>query len=300
MSANVARTPFGVSEFVSRIEENELERLQAQPGFIEAVRSSAAGGVELYRNAPVLNAIVNDRGRLIISSMALYLHFLSEQDPSVALTAGRLKAIAVEQGVCSAGRAAAVVALMRWGGYLAPAAPKPGERWERLVVTPKLLATIKERWAMQLTVMSRLLPEAQDALEHLDDPRFVAAYSIAQGEHFFAGFRFVDYAPEIAVFGDRNAGLLILLSFVAQGASPERAAPETVNVSISALARRFGVSRPHVISVLRDAQQAGLIEREGEEVRISERLSRAVERFHAVLYLFNLYSVRRGLQACSG
>src|SRR5690242_17648468 len=103
------------------IRNGDLDRLMALPGFADGARASAAAMTELYRGSSLLNAVVNDRGRFVIASMALYLHFLGERDPSVRLTAGRLKAAAVGQGVCSPGRAAAVIALMRWGGYLAPA-----------------------------------------------------------------------------------------------------------------------------------------------------------------------------------
>lgn len=284
---------------MASIEHGDLDRLMARPGFMETVRASATAMSELYRGSRLLNAIVNDRGRFIIGSTALYLHFLGEQDPGVKLTAGRLKALAVEQGVGSPGRAAAVIALMRWGGYLAPAPAAPGERSERLRVTGKLIETVAERWRLQLKAMRAFLPEAEETLARLDDPRFAAAYAIAQGDEFFAGFRFIDQTPELAVFFERNGGFMILLSLVAQGSGPERAAPETVNVSISALARRFGVSRAHVITLFRDAQEQSLLERSGDQVRLGETLRGAVERFFGLVYLFNLDCGRRAAEACA-
>jgi hypothetical protein len=287
-------------DIVAEIENGGVERLIALPGFVEAARASAKAMSELYRGAPLLNAVVNDRGRLVIASMALYLHFLGERDPDVKLTAGRLKAHATAQGVCSAGRAAAVIALMRWGGYLASAPAEPGERSERLAATPKLLEMAAERWSMQLRAMSGFLPEAGEILERLNDPRFAAAFAIAQGEEFFSGFRFVDQTPELEPFFDRNGGLLILFSLVAQGSGQAHAAAETATISISGLARRFGVSRPHVIALFRDAQDRDLLERQGDQLRLGEGLRAAIDRFFGLVYLFNLTCGRQAAQACRG
>ena len=71
------------------------------------------------------------------------------------------------------------------------------------------------------------------------------------------------------------------------------------NVSISALARRFGVSRPHVIALFRDAQELGLLVREGDQVRLSETLRAAIDRFFGLLYLFNLACGRQAAEACA-
>lgn len=248
----------------------------------------------MYR-AKLLNVIVNDRGRFMISSLALYLHFRSQRDAATTLTAGRLRTLSVQLGLCSSGRAAAMIALMRWGGYLAPIATAAGERSQRLMVTGRLIAHLIERWRMQLTIMVPLFPEAQVALDRLEDPDFVAAFGLAQSQQFVSGFRFVDHTPELAVFFDRNAGLMVLLTLAAMGSGDDRLMPEAAQVSISALARRFGVSRPHVIALLRDAEAQGLLRRSGEEVRIGDALDRALEHFFALLFLVNLAAVRTAL-----
>jgi hypothetical protein len=148
---------------------------------------------------------------------------------------------------------------------------------------------------MQMTVMARLFPEAAIALQRLDDPRFISAFALAQSSQFVAGFRFVDHVPELAVFFDRNGGLMILLTLVAMGAGERRTAPERVVISIRALARRFGVSRPHVTGILRAAEAQGLLRRAGEEVWIEDVLNGAVEHFYALVYLLNLAAIRTAL-----
>jgi DNA-binding GntR family transcriptional regulator len=62
-----------------------------------------------------------------------------------------------------------------------------------------------------------------------------------------------------------------------------------IALSISALAGRFGVSRVHVRTLLRDAEAAGLIERTGEDsnrIMIRPELANAARIFFASMILF--------------
>jgi DNA-binding IscR family transcriptional regulator len=61
-----------------------------------------------------------------------------------------------------------------------------------------------------------------------------------------------------------------------------------VTISISAIAGRFGVSRVHVRTLLRDAEAAGLIERTGENgghIATRPQLANAVKTFIASMIL---------------
>ena len=295
MAADAAREPDEAPIYPAGVDAEAIARLNAQPGFAETVRASAASMVEMHRGHRLLNAILNDRGRFIIASFALHLHFLSQRDPQVKLTAARLKAMAVQHDICSPGRAAAVIALMHWGGYLAAARTPAAERSERMVVTGKLIEVQAQRLRTQWTSMRRLFPQAEAALARLDDPRFVAAFFLIQGEEFLSGVRLIGHVPELDALLDRNAGFMIVLSLTAAGTGAERVTPALTKVSISGLARRFGVSRPHVIALLRDAEAAGLLRRTGETVAVTDRLEQAVRRFFALVYLWNRSCMIRAL-----
>ena len=82
-------------------------------------------------------------------------------------------------------------------------------------------------------------------------------------EHFLRGFRLIEVAPDMELFLDRNAGLMILFSILLAGKNDDTIPPRRpVPFSISAIANRFGVSRVHVRTLLRDAEAEGLIRRE--------------------------------------
>jgi hypothetical protein len=283
------------------ITADAVAALRRHPAFAAAVRASAAMVVDLYQGNRLLNAIVNDRGRLVISSLAVHLHYSAvADDPRSGLTAARVKAFCAAEGVCSPGRAAAVLALMRWAGHLAPAPQAANSRTDRLVATAKLIELHRERWRRQLAIVGTLLEEGEQGLAGLDRRQgFTAAFAAAQAALFTAGFRLSDHAPALTIFFERNCGMPILAALVVSGAPDDAPLPTApMPLSISALARRFGVSRPHVIALLRDAEAAGLLERigaGGAQVRLSPRLLDNLQSFFAAVYLFNAQCVRTAL-----
>ena len=137
---------------------------------------------------------------------------------------------------------------------------------EKFTPTEKLVETLHQRWRSNFEAIRLVLPEGADALAALQRPEFTPAFVGQFTEHFLAGFRFVDYAPEVQLFIERNAGLVMLFNIMLAGERDDTFPPmRPVRVSISALATRFGVSRAHVRKLLRDAEVSGLLERAGVE-----------------------------------
>lgn len=231
------------------------ERLKRHPGFAAAMTTSAASLVELYSGNRLLNRVLNDRGRTLFGFFALYLHALPDAAGG-GLTVGHMAALAAETGVCSRGRAKAMLALMRWGGYLAPAEETGDRRAKPLVPTARMLTLHRQRWMAQYRTIATLDPEMSAVEALLEAPWFFNALAIALGDSFRSGYRVLDYAPRLAGLADRDSGLMVLLSLLAAEAAG-RPSP-----SIADLARRFHVSRAHVLQLLKDAQLEGLVERD--------------------------------------
>lgn len=269
---------------------DEIAALQKHPQFEAACRAMSSGVVELYQGNRLLNTVVNDRGRIVIGFISLYLHFgMQENDPRSGLTLSRLKAICVEQDVCSAGRAEALVAVMRLFGYLEPAPDAADRRVRRLVPTEKLIASYQERWERVMAALGRIRPEGNAALAAIRRIEFVSALVRQFTEHFLAGIRIIDHSPDLTLFTDRNAGLMVAFSLLLDSCDDGFTPARPVTVSISALSRRFGVSRVHVRKMLRDAADEGFIARpEGEEgpVVIQPKMTQATHTFLATIFLF--------------
>ena len=225
--------------------------VKAHPGFPQAMRTAAQGIVDAFDNHPLLNRVLNDRGRMIFSFLAFYLDALPEGG---GITAARMTALCQATGLCSHGRAKALLALMRWSGYLAPAAGTGDRRERPLAPTARMWTSFRGRWRMHFCAMRPLGGAAEDAIAGLDDPLFCRALVLAIGEGFRHGFRVLDGAPALAPFADRDGGIMVFFALLV-AAEAER--PPTV----AELARRFHLSRTHVLQILRDAMDAGLVAR---------------------------------------
>lgn len=275
-----------------------ITALQKQRDFADACRSLTRGLIDLYQGNRLLNTLVNDRGRMIIGTLALYLHYgYRADDPRSGLTVGRLKAICAEQQICSAGRTEAIVAVLRLFGYLAPAPSAQDRRVRRLVPTERMLASQRQRWSVVFMAAGLVLPDARAAHNAIAHEDFIAALARQFAEHFLSGIRLLHHSTELKLFTDRNAGLMVLFTLLNGGAPDDSFPPRgPVAVSISELSRRFGVSRVHVRKLLRDAAAAGFIERPADSegpVILLPRLAIAVQNFLATLFLFVAHCARR-------
>jgi DNA-binding MarR family transcriptional regulator len=277
-----------------------IAALQKQPDFADACRSFTRGFIDLYQGNRLLNTLVNDRGRMIISNLALYLHYgHRDNDPRSGLTVSRLKTICVEQQVCSAGRTEAIVAVLRLFGFLVPAPSAQDRRVRRLVPTERMLTSQRQRWSVTFMAAGLVLPDARAAHNAIAREEFMAALSRQFAEHFLSGIRLLHHSTELKLFTDRNAGLMVLFSLLNAGAPDDSFPPRgPVVVSISGLARRFGVSRVHVRKLLRDAAAAGFIERSDDSegpVILLPRFIIATQNFLATMLLFVAYCARAAL-----
>jgi hypothetical protein len=243
-----------------------FETLRDHPRFAEAVRACAEHAVALYDANRLLNVVVSDRGRFLLALMALHLHRSTPE----GLTPRNLRAACAAYGICSPGRVSAMLALMQWGGYLTPGAG------QRLAPTEKFMALHRERWRSQLAAAGLVAPAAAEMAMRLDEPDMLGRFASAQADLFFRGFRPLDFAPAIRFSAERVAGLLMLVDLALRHWRAPAGAP--VELSVSDLSRRFSVSRPHVNGVLREAQERGLLRREGELAHVLPPLTEGVTR----------------------
>ncbi|MGJ5177029.1 hypothetical protein ACQR16_01670 [Bradyrhizobium oligotrophicum] len=272
-------------------------RLRGHVGFAQAMRASTAAAVRLYRGDRILNALLSDRARALFPHVALYLHFVGERDGELGLTVGAMKEMCARLDLCSGGRCEAMLALMRAAGMVASASNLDRRR-RPLVPTDRLIALHRERWGVQFDAMTSVIPAAVAYRAALNDPAFVKSFVLELGRRFIAGVRVLDGAPELGPFAERTAGMVILFS-LAQGGEPDRPFPPDgpVPLSINGLATRFSVSRKHVLTLLRDAQEQGLLARGNDAITIQPRGREAVERMLATMFLYMAECAEVALQA---
>ncbi len=230
----------------------------------------------------------NDRGRSVGGLIALYLHYVPVPGSKrTGLTVGRFQAFCVDLRICSPGRAWALLALMRFAGYLEPDPEVSDRRQHRLVPTASLIELHRQTWKRHFEAMALVMPAGRTALEIHGRPEFMAAFLHRLGACYLAGFRVLHHAPELARVAESNAGLLLVLSLFSGAVGGVEPGGTAVPISISALSARFGIARAHARQVLADAAEAGLVRRAGGSetaVVVLPRLACTTGNFIAALF----------------
>ena len=287
----------GEARIAALFSAESLAAYRAEPGFDAAARQMAESFVALYRDNPLLNLVINDQGRMVIGWFVISLH----SEGGEGLTVSRIAALCEQHGICSAGRASAIIGLMRATGYLVPAPTAADRRQRRLIPTERFLTGQWSRWRAILEALRSMRPHAAEALAAIGDPVFDRAFVGDLFDHYSWGFRFYRTTPELAELNQRKASLLILFSLFLEHRSGDDGRLFS-GLSVSELARRCQSSRVHVIKVLRDAQAMGLIRRgatEGDTIEVMPRLMDVLGRFLACCLLLLDHCSRRALDVAA-
>jgi AraC-like DNA-binding protein len=269
--------------------ELEPDAIQAHPRFAEAMRASAQAMVELHSRSRFLGWFLSDRALAILAHAAVALDSdARDDDPRTGLTPSRFKAFCVENGLCSEGRATAVLAFMRLSGHLEAQGHPADRRITRLTPSGKLLETMRSRLRAQLGCAAMICPEVAPAIERLGSRDFERGLGVEFVRRFTFGIRLVDQASSLRLFTERDVGVLALFALALQG-DPADPFPsdKPLPLSIAALARRFKVSRTHILRLVRDAEAAGLVARlgdKGDRLLIQPQLRDDTRRLFAAMF----------------
>ena len=278
-----------------------IARFQAHPNFAAIIRDMSQTFIELFEGNRIVNLLSNDRGRVHVGHAILYLHHMRDPaDPSTGLTPSRLKAFCSDNGMCSAGRAATILTLMKMSGYVEAGSSVNDRRYRILVPTQKLLHIFRGRWRASFSAVEKLAPETSTiALAAAESEDFAAVNIRILSNYFIDNVRIMNHAPALAPFTEANAGLLVMMSLFVEHYNGERKGDGAiVRTPISALARRFGVSRAHVKQVLRNAQNAGLLRVEGGGgTFIPDATADAIRDMFAYMLAFELHCAIGALAA---
>jgi hypothetical protein len=267
----------------------EIAALVAHPDMPAALRMFCQGVVDLFEGSRLLNLIVSDRGRVAMSLMALYLDSgYDPRNPLSGLTVNRYKAQCAAAGLCSPGRAAAMLGLMRFAGHLQPAARTQRGQPLRLIPTDKMLGSLRERWRRIFRALAQIRPEGEIGLARLDDPAFAKVLVRELVDLYLARERPVEHGPEMELFIERKAGFVVLMSLMLTAAPGDDIPPRgPISAPVAALARRFAVSRAQVKDILDSAVAADLLTPAGSDrsgYLTTPRLRESLLAFMAALF----------------
>jgi hypothetical protein len=270
-----------------------IAAVRAHPRFGEALHHSVTKAIEHIAVDPLLHSTFRDLGHVMLASLALFM------DATGGLTHRRLRDLSANSGVLSSGRAAALLLRLQFIGYVKGAQDHKNGSVRIYVPTDKMKAAYRKRLTIDLESIAMLAPEAQPVADNFDDDRF-RAYMAEMGKLMLAlGPR---HHPDLAAFDAitaRNSGVLFLYILAKEawkgGAFPQ---PGTIHLNASGMARTLGVSRMHVLRLLREAEAGGYIERQdGETATVTAPLCDHLSLWMALFYTTNGAILARVLKA---
>jgi hypothetical protein len=263
-----------------------IDAMRRDPRMAAAMRISVNGALDYARATPLMHRNVKDMGRFILGMVALYL------DATGGLTHRRLRSLSGRTGLISAGAASAVLLRLRLIGYVSPADGQTNGQVRLYRPTPAMIEVFRERIRIEMTAAAQLYPKIAAILPRFAEPEAFPAAIAAIGVDVVEGARAPHPTHEgLSRVSPRSAGMMILYRIIAdadahQGAQGAFPPVTDAEVSVSAIAREFEVSRSHVLAVLREAEQGGLMTALGDgRWRLEPALQEAVQVLYAVSYM---------------
>jgi hypothetical protein len=277
--------------------EHRVQAMRADLRLEAAMRHSVSRSVAYYDAAPVMHRNLKDVSRFVLGVVALYL------DATGGLTHRRLRELSGQTGIISTGTATALLLRLRLIGYVAPAETLPNGATRLYRPTAAMITAFRERLRIELEACAMIDPRIAPVLERLDEPEVFPHLMAAMGAGAIEAAR--NPRPDaisIDRISMRSAGMLIMFHLMQDADQGEVFPPVgEAQVSVSTLARRYEVSRSHVLTVLRDAEEMGLIARLGEgRWRLEPALGEVFRTFYAVLYLGFIKAARAAQAAMAG
>jgi AraC-like DNA-binding protein len=213
------------------------------PDFGAAARCFAANILAVADADRTLAAVFKDAGHYITAMSAAYL------DTRGGLTLTLLRQICAATGLLTANRAAALIDFMQHIGVLAPAIDQ-GYR-----TTPAFQRAWCRHIQAALEPAAMLDPALATLAGALEDPAHYQHFLSVQASRLYALASGPDPFPSLrASFLHPLAGCAILHTLALACTDDRFTQNEGATVPLTELARRFGVSQPHVRRLLKRAE----------------------------------------------
>jgi len=271
-----------------RAPEDSLQRLMAHPQLPQLQYRVVRGALAFAAANREFQSLAADAGSFFLCCVAIYM------DCTGGLTHRRLRAMTGGSGLISAGRATALLWRLRAGGMI-ETAPDDSRRF---VAAPAIRAIMRERLRVEFEPLSLLDPDTAPLMARFDTPGIFDALMIQLGEDLMGSAGRPDTRLQnMGRLLAHNCGIMILYALIdAMGEDTQFPPRGSARVSVSALARRFSLSRSHVLRVLRMLEEMGWLISEGDLRTLGPRLGAELRMFHALMALGALRAACRALR----
>lgn len=269
-----------------------VARMEAHPAFAAACHALARNMLAAAEADKALNGIFMDVGRYAVAFIAIHLHLTG------GLTLPRLKALTIGSGLSSPGRARAVLLYMRYLGFVTRGARTPGEP-DLFVLTPRC----EQAWSTHLMAAVRsaavIDPAVLPVLAAFDRPEVYRTFATVHGAMLMSSFTRAPKreTPFFKSFLHRHAGSFILWTLILADESGSFPPLRTRPLAISDMARRFGVSRPHIRRMFEASGRDGMLTRDGDAVVFEASVRTFLSYLYATQMVWLVAAAARTLEA---
>jgi hypothetical protein len=252
----------------------------AHPRFAAARAAYVEALLNLYEGNTFLNRLLIEVGRQVTFNMIVQLHCRhDETDPATWPTMRLLKQELKPFGL-SERRIDDLVTRLAHFGLLELRQSKRDRRVRILTPTPAMMSLDHDWLAAHYLPLHIMFPEPGYGPVIQRDDAFQRRHRVVALGFSGRGMEIMAGNPAMMLFLSRDAGTLILVKLV-QMASTAR---DAEGLSYTDIGARFGVSRTHVRTLLRDAERNGdanLSGRGGKFVELKPSILHAFDRFVA-------------------
>lgn len=252
----------------------------ANPRFAEARAAYMHEILGMHENRTSLNRVLMDEGRAFVFFTVITMNACHRpEDRSSWPTVQRLKDLIEENGISSGRRVHDIVQRLGETGYIQFFSAPNDKRVTLLEPTEKMLAHDQKALIAYYRPLDVMFPEPG-----YPEPlgRDLAFQRVARQIGFGLikySYEFIQANAPVAHFLPREAGFMILTKLMQL--SLEQGVDGPVDISLTELGERFGVSRSHVRKLLSEAETQGLARLVKGRAALTEAARSGFDRFLA-------------------
>jgi hypothetical protein len=269
------------STSLKAITETDARNFRASRHFPEVFARFVAETPKASTTNSLIQRFAREEEVFWVGAYIMGCHFAGNDE---GLTTSRVQAFCKTHGLASPNRIVALMAFMRYGGYLQPAPKSPDRRKRLLTLTPRAIAIAKTGYAVPLSSISTLIAKP-DLVDRLWQDDFLLECIVsAILERFVDHGSILNFIPEMRLFTQRMSGYDILMRLVARQLQGDQE-DEAVYFPFHEVAQASGVSRAHVRRLMIEAERHGFVELQANGGKAVRLLPKATE---SVAYLVSL------------
>lgn len=236
--------------------------LLARPGFSAAVRNSTVAPLAMLDDDPRFYRCIGDIPTYALGVLALYLHSID-----------RLYIRGLQEAtkdLFSAGRATAILARMQRIGLIVPKDEFQRGRQRRYAPAPTMIAAFRSCYLIELRSLALIDPRVETIVQSYADPKiFDGIVGFLARMHLAAPALDQQLVEPLGGVGRRSMGLFTAYALAEAAFEAGRPRAEgLIDINVSQLSSRLGVSRTHLRRILKMLQDAGLVTEGPDSTRL--------------------------------